>query len=78
VLDEFGRLHGGHDMPASEQVPCGQSRDQRAVSYSTVKTHIHHLYAKLGTHRRAEAVEHARAVGLLAPSPHQGQATRAG
>ena len=31
------------------------------------KTHIHNLYAKLGTHRRGEAV--ARALGLLAPSP---------
>jgi LuxR family transcriptional regulator, maltose regulon positive regulatory protein len=48
------------------------------VSHNTVKTHIHHLYAKLGTHRRAEAVEHARALGLLAPSPHRGQATRPG
>ena len=38
------------------------------VSTNTVKTHIHHLYAKLGTHRRGEAVERARALGLLAPS----------
>jgi LuxR family transcriptional regulator, maltose regulon positive regulatory protein len=38
------------------------------VSVSTVKTHIHHVYAKLGVHRRAEAVERARALGLLAPS----------
>ena len=37
------------------------------VSPNTVKTHIRHLYAKLGTHRRAEAVERARALGLLAP-----------
>jgi len=48
------------------------------VSYNTVRTHIHHLYAKLGTHRRTEAVAHARALGLLAPSPHRGQATRPG
>jgi LuxR family transcriptional regulator, maltose regulon positive regulatory protein len=48
------------------------------VSPNTVKTHLHHLYAKLGTHGRAEAVEHARALGLLAPSPHRGQATRLG
>jgi ATP/maltotriose-dependent transcriptional regulator MalT len=27
-----------------------------------------HLYAKLGAHSRAEAVESARALGLLAPS----------
>jgi LuxR family transcriptional regulator, maltose regulon positive regulatory protein len=38
------------------------------VSANTVKTHMHHLYAKLGTHRRGEAVERARALGLLAPS----------
>jgi LuxR family maltose regulon positive regulatory protein len=38
------------------------------VSLNTVKTHMRHLYAKLGTHRRADAVERARALGLLAPS----------
>jgi len=38
------------------------------VSPNTVKTHIRNLYAKLGTHRRAAAVESARALGLLAPS----------
>jgi LuxR family maltose regulon positive regulatory protein len=38
------------------------------VSTNTVKTHMHHLYAKLGTHRRGEAVERARTLGLLAPS----------
>jgi len=39
---------------------------------------MRHLYAKLGTHRRAEAVARARALGLLAPSPHRSQATRPG
>ena len=38
------------------------------VSPNTVKTHMRTLYAKLGTHRRHEAVERARALGLLAPS----------
>ena len=38
------------------------------VSRNTVKTHVGNLYAKLGTHRRADAVERARALGLLAPS----------
>jgi LuxR family transcriptional regulator, maltose regulon positive regulatory protein len=41
-------------------------------SPSTVKTHMHHLYAKLGTHRRGEAVARARALGLLAPSARRG------
>jgi LuxR family transcriptional regulator, maltose regulon positive regulatory protein len=48
------------------------------VSLNTVRTHLRHLYAKLGTHRRAEAVARARALGLLAPSPHRGPAARAG
>ena len=39
-----------------------------SVSPNTVKTHIRHLYAKFGTHQRTEAVELARALGLLAPS----------
>ena len=39
-----------------------------SVSTNTVKTHIKHLYAKFGTHHRAEAVDLARALGLLAPA----------
>jgi len=48
------------------------------VSHNTVKTHISHLYAKLGTHTRAEVVARARALGLLAPSPLRSQAARPG
>src|SRR5262250_386390 len=46
------------------------------ISRNTVKTHTRSLYAKLGTHTRAEAVARARALGLLAPSPLRSQATR--
>jgi LuxR family transcriptional regulator, maltose regulon positive regulatory protein len=42
-----------------------------SVSTTTVKTHLRNLYAKLGVHRRAEAIESARTLGLLAPSAHQ-------
>ena len=42
--------------------------DQLYLSVNTVKTHMRHLYDKLGVHRRHEAVEPARALGLLAPS----------
>jgi LuxR family maltose regulon positive regulatory protein len=38
------------------------------LSANTVKSHIRHLFAKLGAHRRGEAVERARVLGLLAPS----------
>jgi LuxR family maltose regulon positive regulatory protein len=38
------------------------------LSVNTVGTHTRHLYAKLGVHSRHEAVDRARALGLLAPS----------
>jgi LuxR family transcriptional regulator, maltose regulon positive regulatory protein len=40
-----------------------------SVSVHTVRTHVRHLFAKLGAHGRTEAVARARALGLLAPSP---------
>ena len=43
------------------------------LSPNTVKTHQRHLYRKLGAHSRQEAVQRARAIGLLA-----GPAGRAG
>jgi LuxR family maltose regulon positive regulatory protein len=41
------------------------------VSVNTVRTHMRHLYAKLDVHTRGEAVEQARIMGLLSPSPLQ-------
>jgi LuxR family maltose regulon positive regulatory protein len=38
------------------------------VSTNTVRKHLRHIYAELGAHGRTEAVERARALGLLAPS----------
>lgn len=38
------------------------------VSPNTVRTHMRHIYAKLGVHRRSEAVQRARQLGLLAPA----------
>ena len=48
------------------------------VSHNTVRTHMRHLYEKLDTHTRADTVAQARALGLLAPSPHQRSATPVG
>ena len=39
-----------------------------SLSVHTIRTHIRHLFAKLGAHGRTEAVERARGLGLLAPS----------
>ncbi|MGO9490310.1 MAG: LuxR C-terminal-related transcriptional regulator [Solirubrobacteraceae bacterium] len=38
------------------------------VSTNTVRTHLRHIYAKLGAHGRAEAVARARDLHLLGPS----------
>ena len=32
MLETFGRLYSGQDLPASEQVPSRQDRDRRAVT----------------------------------------------
>jgi len=39
------------------------------LSENTVRTHTRHIYRKLGAHRRRDAVERARVLDLLAPSP---------
>ena len=72
----------GSEIRVLRYLPTNLSMRQIAgelyVSHNTVRTHISHLYAKLGTHTRAEAVARARALGLLAPSPLRGHATRPG
>jgi LuxR family transcriptional regulator, maltose regulon positive regulatory protein len=45
--------------------------DELYLSMNTVKTHQRHLYRKLEARTRTQAVERARALGLLAPSGHR-------
>jgi LuxR family transcriptional regulator, maltose regulon positive regulatory protein len=48
------------------------------LSVNTVKTHQRHLYRKLGARSRTQAVEQARALGLLASSSRIPGAARPG
>jgi LuxR family transcriptional regulator, maltose regulon positive regulatory protein len=56
-------------LPTNLTVP--EIADHLYLSVNTVRTHTRHIYDKLGAHRRHEAVEQARALGLLAPPPRR-------
>jgi len=62
----------GSELRVLRYLPTNLSAPEIArelsISANTAKTHIRHIYAKLGTHYRTEAVEHARTLGLLAPA----------
>ena len=58
-----------HYLPT--KLSASEIADQLDVSVNTVKTHMRHVYDKLGAHRRHEAVEQARVLGLPAPSPRR-------
>ena len=53
-------------LPTNLTVP--EIAGELYLSVHTIKTHVRHLYAKLGVHGRREAVQQARTLGLLAPS----------
>jgi LuxR family maltose regulon positive regulatory protein len=57
-------------LPTSLSAP--EIAGELYVSVNTVRTHMRHLYDKLGAHRRLEAIDRARALGLLAPVPQRG------
>ena len=53
-------------LPTNLQAP--EIAAELFVSVNTIRTHMRHVYAKLGVHTRAGAVERARELGLVAPS----------
>ncbi len=57
-------------------LPVPEIASELFVSVNTIRTHTRHMYAKLGVHSRREAVERARALGLLAPPSRLASAPR--
>ena len=55
-----------HYLPTSLSV--SEIAGQLHLSVNTVRTHMRHLYEKLEVHQRHDAIERARALGLLAPA----------
>ena len=53
-------------LPSNLSAP--EIANEMFLSTSTVKTHMRHIYEKLGAHHRREAVERARQLGLLGPT----------
>ena len=77
-----GRAHGGPAAPLRDELSDAELRVVRylpsnltaseiaselVVSANTVRTHMRHIYAKLGAHSRSEAVARVRELGLVAP-----------
>ena len=67
----------GTELRVLRYLPSNLSASEIAtelyVSTSTVKTHMRHIYEKLDAHRRTDAVERARDLGLLAPPVARGR-----
>ena len=63
-----------HYLPTNLSAP--EIADELYLSVNTVKTHQRHLYQKLGARSRTQAVEQARALGLLAPISRKRPANR--
>jgi LuxR family maltose regulon positive regulatory protein len=55
-----------HYLPTSLSVT--EIADQLHLSVNTIRTHMRHVYDKLDVHQRHDAIERARATGLLAPA----------
>src|SRR4029077_15769361 len=68
LLDELsdGELRVLRFLPSNLTAP--EIGAELYVSLNTVKTHMRHIYAKLGVQRRTDEVDRARQPGLVGPS----------
>jgi hypothetical protein len=63
------RATASPNLPTSLTVT--EIADQLYLSVNTIRTHLRHVYDKLDARRRHEALDRARAPGLLAPSSRE-------
>jgi DNA-binding NarL/FixJ family response regulator len=81
-VDELGRFLTRREHEVLEHIVRGESSkylaQQMNISYSTARTHIQNILAKLGVHSRLEALVFAVEHGLCSPGPHTGVQTTLG
>ena len=69
------RWPGAYPQGAGDPRPAGPGASNKAIAKAlfvtpaTVKTHLAHIYAKLGARSRHEALTQAFATGILALAP---------
>jgi LuxR family maltose regulon positive regulatory protein len=73
--EELGDLLTDRELAVLRFLPTNLSTaeigDELFVSVHTVSTHVRHIYAKLGVHRRSHAVDRGRTLGLLTGPPQR-------
>jgi hypothetical protein len=67
------RTHGGGRGDGRERIAAGLTNGRIAselfITEATVKTHVNHIFAKVGARDRAQAVHYAYQHGLVARRP---------
>ena len=61
------RARAGGAAPAGGRAGESEIARELIIGVSTARTHIKNIYGKLGVHGRIEAIERARALGLIRP-----------
>jgi DNA-binding NarL/FixJ family response regulator len=81
-VNELGRFLTRREHEVLEHIVRGESStylaQQMNISYSTARTHIQNILAKLGVHSRLEALVFAVEHGLCSPGPDTGVQTKLG
>jgi two-component system nitrate/nitrite response regulator NarL len=81
-VNELGRFLTKRELEVLEHIVRGESSKylakQMNISYSTARTHIQNILAKLGVHSRLEALVFAVEHDLCLPGPDTGVQTKLG